>query len=128
MGDLTHYLVLSLVTMPIYYDYHGDSKDSSISSWDHIQIRLKCLLPTYEPILCDSTVVSSFLSDQKQMQIGTDFEHTYGRIIATMNEFIQEEEVDPEIQTHLQINKTRYAAMEQPHQALENKKIKIRNP
>ncbi|MED6121045.1 hypothetical protein PIB30_026386 [Stylosanthes scabra] len=40
--------------MPIYQDYHGDSKDSCISSWDRIQISLKCLFPTYEAVLCDS--------------------------------------------------------------------------
>ncbi|MED6207329.1 hypothetical protein PIB30_034747 [Stylosanthes scabra] len=60
--------------MPIYHDYHGDSRSSSISIWDQIQINLKSLLPSYEPILCDSTVVASFLSDQPQKHLSADFE------------------------------------------------------
>ncbi|MED6110481.1 hypothetical protein PIB30_043313 [Stylosanthes scabra] len=60
--------------MPIYYDYHGDSRSSSISSWDQIQISLKSLLPNYEPILCDSAIVGYFLSDQPQKHFSADFE------------------------------------------------------
>ncbi|MED6171290.1 hypothetical protein PIB30_039457 [Stylosanthes scabra] len=45
--------------MPIYHDYHGDSRGSSISTWDQIQIILKSLLPSYEPILCDSTLATT---------------------------------------------------------------------
>ncbi|MED6201528.1 hypothetical protein PIB30_095973 [Stylosanthes scabra] len=78
--------------MLIYHDYHGDSKSSSISTWDQIQISLKCLLPNYQPILSDSLVVSSFLNDPNQKQICTDFKQTCGRLMATMKEFIQEEE------------------------------------
>ncbi|MED6216289.1 hypothetical protein PIB30_006229 [Stylosanthes scabra] len=60
--------------MPIYGDYHGDSKNSSISTWDQIQISLKSLLSSYRPILCDSAIVESFLSDQPQTQLSADFE------------------------------------------------------
>ncbi|MED6130348.1 hypothetical protein PIB30_000242 [Stylosanthes scabra] len=58
--------------MPIYHDYHGDSTSSSILTWDQIQISLKSLLPTYEPILCDSAIVASFLSDQPQKHISAE--------------------------------------------------------
>ncbi|MED6118681.1 hypothetical protein PIB30_005153 [Stylosanthes scabra] len=58
--------------MPIYHDYHGDSRSSSISTWDQIQISLKSLLPSYEPILCDSAIVASFLSDQPQEHISAE--------------------------------------------------------
>ncbi|MED6219358.1 hypothetical protein PIB30_035072 [Stylosanthes scabra] len=60
--------------MPIYHDYHSDSKSSSISTWDQIQISHKSLLPSYQSILCDSAIVESFLSDQPQMQLSADFE------------------------------------------------------
>ncbi|MED6114154.1 hypothetical protein PIB30_077567 [Stylosanthes scabra] len=70
--------------MPIYHDYHGDSRSSSISIWDQIQISLISLLPSYEPILCDSPAVSSFLSDQKQPQICPEFQQSCD---------IQEEEI-----------------------------------
>ncbi|MED6156966.1 hypothetical protein PIB30_019088 [Stylosanthes scabra] len=73
--------------MPIYHDYHGDSRSSSISTWDQIQPSLKSLLPSYEPILCDSTVVASLLSNS----ICTDFEH-----IATLHEIQDENYSDPE--------------------------------
>ncbi|MED6193369.1 hypothetical protein PIB30_018711 [Stylosanthes scabra] len=75
--------------MPIYHDYHGDAKSSSIFSWDTIQISLKCLLPSYEPVLCDSPVVSSFLSTQ---EICADFTQTCASIIETMNNIIREEQ------------------------------------
>ncbi|MED6107656.1 hypothetical protein PIB30_016099 [Stylosanthes scabra] len=55
--------------MPIYGDYHGDFQNSSISTWDQIQISLKILLPSYQPFLSDSAVVESFLTNQNQMQI-----------------------------------------------------------
>ncbi|MED6118785.1 hypothetical protein PIB30_005923 [Stylosanthes scabra] len=84
--------------MPIYHDYHGDSKSSSILTWDQIQISLKCLLPTYEPVLCDSPVVLSFLSTQ---QICADFTQTCANIIANMNEF-KTENSDPTIHVHIQ--------------------------
>ncbi|MED6194050.1 hypothetical protein PIB30_024817 [Stylosanthes scabra] len=73
--------------MPIYHDYHGDSRSSSISTWDQIQLSLKSLLPSYEPILCDSAVVASLLSNP----ICTDFEH-----IATPHEIQDENYSDPE--------------------------------
>ncbi|MED6225731.1 hypothetical protein PIB30_096474 [Stylosanthes scabra] len=94
----SYHLVLSLLIMPIYQDYHGDSKDSCISTWDQIQVSLKCLLPTYEAVLCDSPVVSSFLSTQ---QICADFTQTCAGIIATMNEF-EAENSDPTIHVHIQ--------------------------
>ncbi|MED6195473.1 hypothetical protein PIB30_038161 [Stylosanthes scabra] len=75
--------------MPIYHDYHGDSKSSSISTWDQIQISLKFLLPSYEPILCVSPLVSSLLSDP----ICTDFKQ-----IVTLHEIQDEEYSDVEIQ------------------------------
>ncbi|MED6113835.1 hypothetical protein PIB30_074545, partial [Stylosanthes scabra] len=67
---------LSLVTMSIYHDYHGDSKDSSILTCDQIQISLKYLLLSYQPILCDS-LVSSFLSNKKQQQICAHFKPNF---------------------------------------------------
>ncbi|MED6183027.1 hypothetical protein PIB30_034151 [Stylosanthes scabra] len=49
--------------MSIYHDYHSDSRSSSISSWDQIQISLKSLLPSYEPILFSTTVTPTEASD-----------------------------------------------------------------
>ncbi|MED6195075.1 hypothetical protein PIB30_034619 [Stylosanthes scabra] len=78
--------------MPIYHDYHGgDSNSSSIYTWDQIQISLKYLLLSYQPILSDSTVVASFLSDQPPKQICADFEQN------SVSEF-QEQESEAEIQ------------------------------
>ncbi|MED6114559.1 hypothetical protein PIB30_081480 [Stylosanthes scabra] len=76
--------------MPIYHDYHGDSKSSSISTWDQIQISLKYLLPSYQPIPSDSAVVASFLSDQPPKQIYADLEQN------SVPEF-QEKESEAEI-------------------------------
>ncbi|MED6146283.1 hypothetical protein PIB30_033108 [Stylosanthes scabra] len=112
--------------MPIYHDYHGDSKSSSISTWDQIQINLKFLLPTYQPILCDSPVVSSFLSDQKQPHICPEFQQSCDNINATLRKLIREEEenlyqeshaqiqqdLDPEVQPQIQPNKIRCEEIE----------------
>ncbi|MED6183781.1 hypothetical protein PIB30_040908 [Stylosanthes scabra] len=113
--------------MLIYHDYHGDSKISSISSistWDQIQISLKCLLPSYQPILFDSAVVSSFLSDQKQQQICVDFEQTYSRIITTMNKFIQEDEADPKLESNLAEN---VEELENSNQQIQIQQFKTQN-
>ncbi|MED6110517.1 hypothetical protein PIB30_043770 [Stylosanthes scabra] len=83
--------------MPIYHDYHGDAKSSSISHWDQIQICLKILLPSYQPVLSDSAAVESFLTDQKQMQIDANFQQTCASIIATMVEIQEEENSKPEM-------------------------------
>ncbi|MED6154921.1 hypothetical protein PIB30_001062 [Stylosanthes scabra] len=76
--------------MPIYHDYHGDSRSSSISTWDQIQISLKCLLPSYEPILCDSSVVSSFLNYQKQPLSFPEFQQSS----VTIHNRVDEDESD----------------------------------
>ncbi|MED6106072.1 hypothetical protein PIB30_001465 [Stylosanthes scabra] len=74
-----------------------------VQAWDKIQISLKCWLPSYQPILSDSVVVSSLLSDQNQKLNCADFEQICGRVITTMNEIIQEDEIpDPEIQAQSQ--------------------------
>ncbi|MED6151076.1 hypothetical protein PIB30_078803 [Stylosanthes scabra] len=54
---------------------------------------MKCLLPSYEPILCDSLIVSSFLSHKKQRQICPDFQQTY----QYNHERVQEQHSDPHI-------------------------------
>ncbi|MED6108212.1 hypothetical protein PIB30_021507 [Stylosanthes scabra] len=102
MRSYPYHLVLSLLIIPIYHDYHGDSKSSSISTWDQIQLSLKILLPSYEAILCDSPVVSSFLSDQNC----PEFQQTCDSINATLRKLIQEEEKNyfPEFQAQIQQN------------------------
>ncbi|MED6195484.1 hypothetical protein PIB30_038269 [Stylosanthes scabra] len=110
--------------MPIYHDYHGDAKSSSISTWDKIQISLKCLLPSYEPILCDSPVVSSFLSTQ---QICTDFPQTCSRIITAMNQFIQEEQADPAVESNLaeNVEESENSNSATPDPAIQNSEYEI---
>ncbi|MED6118642.1 hypothetical protein PIB30_004692 [Stylosanthes scabra] len=61
---------------------------------DQIQISLKYLLPSYQLIISDSDLVSSFLSER----ICTDFEHTC-RIITTRNAFSQKGEDNPDLKT-----------------------------
>ncbi|MED6215840.1 hypothetical protein PIB30_001979 [Stylosanthes scabra] len=114
--------------MPIYHDYHGDSKSSSISTWDQIQIGLKSLLPSYEPILYDSSIVSSFLNYQKQPLSFLEFQQSCDSINATLRKLMQEEEenlypesqaqlqqdLDPEIQAQIQSNKIRCTEIEKP--------------
>ncbi|MED6156497.1 hypothetical protein PIB30_014895 [Stylosanthes scabra] len=95
--------------MPIYHDYHGDSKSSSISTWDQIQISLKFLLPSYQPIVCDSPFVSSLLSDP----ICTDFKQ-----ITTLHELQAEEHSDLQIQATSAIPEYRNSEIQSSDQNL----------
>ncbi|MED6160959.1 hypothetical protein PIB30_056239 [Stylosanthes scabra] len=90
--------------MPIYHDYHGGFKNSSISSWDQIQINLKCLLPCYQPIPSDSLDELSVLSDQKQKRLCAEIKEVCNSICATLREMIQEEEENSDPEIHFQIH------------------------
>ncbi|MED6121040.1 hypothetical protein PIB30_026381 [Stylosanthes scabra] len=84
------------------------------------------LLPSYEAILSDSVVVSSLLGDQNQKLNCVDFEQTCGRVIATMNENIQENEIpNPEIQAQSQKIQVQQYSIMQEIQEDENSDLEI---